>query len=287
MKSQLVKYLGLAALFVVFTGICPDVLSQNTGGTVNLKYNYPAAKAISYLNKSTMAQIMDIQGQTMQTDVTSAFGCSVKSSGNQDNNLKLEIFIDTLGQTTNSPMGYSSGEMVGVRGKTCNIIISPDGKVVDISEAASLVFTVEGSGESNLSQNMSDLFPLLPSKPVAAGEIWNITDSVSTKSSTMSMKVVDNTINKLEGFETVDGIECAKISTQHSGTWMMDIQSQGMEISIKGPFTGTSECLFAVKEGYFVKNTSSSKMTGNLDIPSQGLSIPMVIDMKFVNEIKK
>jgi len=68
--------------------------------------------------------------------------------------------------------------------------------------------------------------------------------------------------------------------------WTMALQSQGMDIFIKGPFTGTSECLFAVKEGYFIRNTGSTKMTGELEITSQGMSMPIVIEMKSVNEVK-
>ena len=113
-----------------------------------------------------MVQIMDVQGQTMQTDVSVCIWIHVKSTGSEDDNLKLEITIDTIGQTTNSPMGSSGGAVQGIKGKSCNIIISPDGKVTDMSGAAGLVYTIEGSGESNLTQTVGDLFPLLPSKPV-------------------------------------------------------------------------------------------------------------------------
>ena len=82
-------------------------------------------------------------------------------------------------------------------------------------------------------------------------------------------------------------MECAKISTTHSGKMNMSIQAQGMDIYLAGPFTGTSECLFAIKEGYFIKQTSSTKMTGNLEIASQGMTLPIVIDSKAVNEIIK
>jgi hypothetical protein len=234
-----------------------------------------------------MAMIMDIQGQTMQTDVTSAFGCSVKSAGNQNNDLKLEITIDTLGQTTNSPMGAAGGAVQGIKGKSCSIIIGPDGKIVDLSGAAGLVYSIEGSGETNMSQTLSDFFMRLPENPVKTGDSWNLSDSVSAKSSTMSMKTIDNSVNKLEGFETVNGIECAKISSQHSGTMSMNVQNQGMDIFIKGPYTGTSECLFAVKEGYFIKLTSATKVNGNMEITSpQSMTFTVVIDMKGVNETK-
>ncbi|OFY63397.1 MAG: hypothetical protein A2Y71_07485 [Bacteroidetes bacterium RBG_13_42_15] len=287
MKKQFVKYFIAAGLIVMFSGISNYVLSQNSGGAVKLEYNYPAGKEIRYLNSSTMTQTMDIQGQTMQSDVKSAFGCTVKSAGKQDNNLKLEIRIDTLGQTTNSPMGSSGGAMQGITGKTCNIVIAPDGKTVDLSEAGSLVYNVEGSGESNMTQSLSDFFQVLPAKPVKPGETWNITDSITVKSSAMTMNTIDTTLNKLEGFETVNGIECAKISTQHSGTMSMTVQNQGMDIYIKGPFKGTSECLFAVKEGYFIKLTSATKVNGKLEITSpEAMTFPIVIEMKGVNEVK-
>lgn len=287
MKRQFVKPIISAGLILIFSGFCTGVLSQNTGGAAKLAYKYPSDKAIGYLTKSTMVWTMDIQGQTMQTDVTSAFGCSVKSAGNQNNDLKLEITIDTLGQTTNSPMGAAGGAVQGIKGKSCSIIIGSDGKIVDLSGAAGLVYSIEGSGETNMSQTLSDFFMRLPENPVKTGDSWNLSDSVSAKSSTMSMKTIDNSVNKLEGFETVNGIECAKISSQHSGTMSMNVQNQGMDIFIKGPYTGTSECLFAVKEGYFIKLTSATKVNGNMEITSpQSMTFPVVIDMKGVNETK-
>jgi hypothetical protein len=287
MKNQFVKCSVYAGLVVVLSGICKNGLSQNTGA-VKLEYNYPAGKEISYLNSSTMTQTMDIQGQTIQTDVKSAFGCTVKSAGKQDNNLKLEIRIDTIGQITNSPMGSAGGAIQGLNGKTCNIVIAPDGKIVDLTEAGTLVYSVEGSGESNMTQSLSDFFQVLPAKPVKPGETWDMTDSITVKSPAMKMNTIDTTNNKLEGFETVNGVECAKISTQHSGTMSMTVQSQGMDIYIKGPFKGTSECLFAVRDGYFIRLTSATKLNGILEITApEAMTFPIVIEMKGINEIKR
>jgi hypothetical protein len=282
------KNLISAGLVLISSGICFNALSQNTGAAVKLVYNYPSDKAVSYLNNSVMTQIMDMQGQSMQVDVNSAFGCSVRSAGSQDNNFKIEIRIDTLGQTTNSPMGSSGGAIQDIKGNSCNIIISPEGKIVDMSETANLVYTTEGSGQSNMSQNISDFFPVLPSEAVKTGDTWNSTDSVTLKSPSMTMKTLDNVVSKLEGFETVNGIECAKISGIHSGTLAMNVQNQGMDIFIKGPFTGTSEFLFAIREGYFIKLSSTTKVTGNLEITSpETMSMPIVLDIKSVNEVRK
>ena len=271
---------------MVLSGFCSCVLAQNTGGAVKLAYKYPADKAVRYLTNSTMVQIMDVQGQTMQTDVNSAFGCSVKSAGIVDNNLKLEIAVDTIGQTSNSPMGGSGGAVQGIKGKSCILLITPDGKVADMSGAAGLTYSIEGSGETNLSQTLGDFFPRLPENPVKTGDTWNLTDSLMTISTNMTMKTVDQSVNKVEGFETVNGIECARITGQHTGTMTMAVQNQGMDIFIKGPYSGISEYLFAVKEGYLVKLTSSTKVKGNLEISSMGMEMPIGIEMKAVTEMK-
>lgn len=286
MKRQLVKPFISAGLILIFSGFCSCILAQNAGGAVKLAYKYPSDKAVRYLTNSTMAQIMDVQGQTMQTDVNSAFGCSVKSAGIVNNDLKLEITIDTIGQTSNSPMGGSGGAVQGIKGKSCMLVITPYGKVTDISDAAGLTYNIEGSGETNLSQTLEDFFPRLPENPVKTGDTWNLKDSVSSASTIMTMKTVDLSVNKVEGFETVNGIECAKISRQHTGIMTMTVQNQGMDIFIKGPYTGTSEYLFAVKEGYLVRLTTSNKVKGDLEISSMGMTMPIVIDMKAVTEMR-
>jgi hypothetical protein len=65
----------------------------------------------------------------------------------------------------------------------------------------------------------------------------------------------------------------------------MTTQSQGMDINTDGTFTGTRILYFAVKEGYFIKETSTTKMTGNIEISNQNMSFPVVMDITSTNEI--
>lgn len=271
-------------MIILITGLSDNLFSQ---GPVNLSYNYPGDRAIKYLTSTTMAQIIDIEGQVMQTDVNSAFGCTVTQTGKQDNNMIMQITIDTLGQTSAGPMGYSGGSVGNVKGKSIKVILSPNGKLIDISEAASLTYIISGSGESNLSQTVSDFFPVLPPDAVKPGDTWKLSDSTMTSSSSQTMKITDNSDNKLEGFENVNGVECAKISSTHTGVWTISIKSPEADLIIKGPYTATSECLFAIKEGYFLKNTSSTKLTGQLELTSpMVMTMPITIDMKSVTEMK-
>lgn len=82
-------------------------------------------------------------------------------------------------------------------------------------------------------------------------------------------------------------MDCAKISASLSGTRKMTTQSQGMEIHTNGPFTGTETLFFALNEGFFVKQSVVSKITGNIEIPYQNMSFPVVMTITSTNEIVK
>jgi hypothetical protein len=101
---------------------------------------------------------MDINGQSMLVNVSSVLGCSIKLIGEQENNLKLEIKIDTMTQNIESPQGSAGGVISDVRGKVFTIVISPEGKEIDLSEAKKIIINVEGSGQSDAAQSFADLF---------------------------------------------------------------------------------------------------------------------------------
>lgn len=287
MKVKISRVILLSGIIMLLSGLFLNLFSQASANAVKLTYNYPDNKLVKYVGSTTMAQIMDIEGQVMQTDVKSAFGCSVISTGKLDDKIRLQITVDTLGQTSSGPMGYSGGSVGTVKGKSINIAISPVGKVVDMTEADTLTYYISGSGESNLSQTISDFFPILPLNPVAQGDTWKLTDSTMTISPSTTMKVTDISENKFEGLETLNGMECAKITSTHSGIWTMNIKSPEADLIIKGPYTSTSECLFAIKEGYFLKNTSSTVLKGSLELISpMVMTMPITIDMKSVTEAK-
>jgi hypothetical protein len=260
----------------------------SSDSSIKLVYTYPANQPVRYYTESKIIQTMDIMGQSMQVNINSVFGCTIKATGTTDNNLNLEVTVDTIGQSTESPMGSSGGGIMEVKGKVFNIVINPTGKSVDISEAKNIVYNIEGSGESNMSETFINFFPVLPENPIRPGDTWNSTDSVNTKTSSTSVKMSMTSENKMEGFENIDGTECAKISAILSGERVMDVNSQGMDIHIKGPFTGTATFFFSLKDGYFVKQIVNSKMNGEIEMTSpEAVTFPVVMDINAVNEVQK
>lgn len=293
MKKSISAGLFYAIALVMAMTINSAVFSQKKtdgslkAGSVILTYHFPADKPVKYLNVSKIVQNMDINGESMLVNVSTAVGCSIKSAGNQDKNLKLEITIDSMYQSVESPQGNSGGIISGVQGKVFSMVISPGGQEIDLSEAKKIVINIEGSGLSDVSQTFTDFFPDLPAGSVAPGYTWSSTDTVASKTASMSMTTIVKSDNRFEGIENINGIDCAKISSVLAGTNDIKTQSQGMDLKTTGTFTGISNMFFGVNEGYFIKQSVTSRMTGKIEINTpDSMTFPLVMDMTSVNEVK-
>jgi hypothetical protein len=296
MKNLQLKNLAITGMVLILSGIFSIGYSQRKtdqpllkgGGGTKLVYNYPAGKVFKYTTNTKIVEDMDVNGQSMLVNVAISMGCQVKAIEKQAENLKIEIKIDSMTQNVESPQGTAGGSINDVKGKVFNMVISPAGKAVDISEASKIVYTVEGSGENNLSQAFLAYFPALPKGEVNPGDTWTTNDTVDSKSPSNSLWMPVQANYKYEGIENIDGIDCAKISSTISGTRKMSTQSQGMgDIKTSGPFTGTQTLLFAVKEGYLIKESVTSKLTGTIEIPDQNMNFPVVMTITSTHEIVK
>ncbi len=256
-------------------------------GTVKLRYNYLSEKSIQYQTTSKVVQDMDVNGQSMQVNANTLLKCKVKLSAKDGENLKLEIKIDTMAQSLETPQGATGGEVTDAKFKVFTMIITPAGRPKDLSEAAKVVLTLPGSGPSDASQTFLDFFPIIPATPVKPGDKWVTHDTANTKTATMTRYMPVESNYTFEGTEKLNGVDCAKITAALTGTMKMTNQAQGMDVATSGTFTGTKTLHFDIKGGYFVDETTVTKMTGNIEITNQGMSFPVVMTIISTNEMVK
>lgn len=253
-----------------------------------LQYNFPAGKPVAYSAVSKIEQSMEVNGETMSTNVDVVFACTVTAIGKENNNLKLEVKIDTLSTKIDSPMGASGGLITDLAGKSFNMLLAPNGKEIDLKEAEKLTYSSQGSMETNVAESFFDYFPDMPVKSIKPGDTWISNDTIKMKTGSGSVKQIVNSNNKFEGIINMEGVDCAKITATHTGTREQQGEAQGMDINIKGDFTGTSELYFDMKDGYLVKEISTSKMIGTLDISgAQNMSMPLTSNMISNKFLKK
>jgi len=272
------SFLSLIAVFTLFsvTAFSQNNTSGNQPG--NLVYNYPVNVPVRYKSETKVVQDMDINGQTMETNVISYIGLTLKSLGAAGSNFKIAVTVDTMAQTVDSPAGFSGGAIPEMAGKTFNIVISPDGKITDNSEARNVTYAVVSGGTGDAEQITDNFFPVLPAGTIKPGYTWTSEDSINSRTSAMVTLGTVKSENTFVGFELYNGVNCAKITSALSGTRIMTTQAQGMDIKVSGPYTGSITEYFAPSTGYFIKQIVDTKLTGTIDITApDAMSFPLIM----------
>jgi hypothetical protein len=267
----------ISLLLVIAT--CSSVMVFGQNGQVKMVYNYPTAKTVSYNMSTAISQVMDIQGQTINVMANTDLAYKVKLLEKQGDNLKLEIGIDSMSYKSESMGGSIGGKLKEVEGKTFNMIIAPNGKTVDAAGASKVEYTIEGQGNLNLASQFSNIFPTLTDKTIKQGDTWEKNDTITQSTAVSKTTMMIKSANKLEGIETINGSDCAKIVSTITGTMQVNAQNQGMDIFMSGTLQGQSVVWFAFKEGYFMKQEVSQKMNGTAEISGpQSMSFPITIE---------
>jgi hypothetical protein len=242
---------------------------------VVLEYKMPADRALTYQSKAEEAQVMEVMGQAMDTNTTSTSTFTFKAKGMKDKNFLLGVTIDDIVTTmASSAQGDLSPDLTEVKGKTFDMVLSPLGAEVDVTAAEAITITVAGE-TGNMASRFKTFFPDLPGKPVQIGDTWPSSDVIEEKTGSVTVRIDLKNVNTLEGLETVDGIECARISTQVTGTLTGAGSQMGQDLTFAGTMKGKNVWFFAVKEGFYVKAATEATTEMSIDVAAAGMTIPM------------
>jgi hypothetical protein len=252
-------------------------------GTV-LEYKMPASRTLTYQSAAEESQVMEVQGQPMSTSTNGTSTFTFKAKGLKDKNYLLGVTIDDIAVTlTSSAQGDMSPNMASVKGKSFDMVLSPLGSEVDVSGAEAITYDL-ATETRNLSSGFKTFFPDLPGKPVKVGDTWPSSSATEEKTSSMKIHIDLQNVNTLEGFETVDGKNCARISTLVTGTISGTGNQGGMDMTFAGTTKGKDVWYFAVKEGIFIKTTAESTADMSVDVSAAGITIPITQTTK--SEVK-
>jgi hypothetical protein len=241
---------------------------------VILQYQMPEGQVLKYDSEGETHQVSDVMGQTIETDISSTNVFSVKSNGQEENNHHLTITIDGMSLKIQSTQGELEADMSTVIGKSFEMVLSSLGKEVELTGADAIEYDLGPEGTRNISAGFQDIFPNLADRPVKIGDTWPDESTITEKSESGEAIIHFSGINTVMGFETIDGMECVKVSTVGTGTIESKGEQQGVELVTTGEIKGTATWFFAYKEGIFIKQMNEGTVEATVDVPSQGLQIP-------------
>jgi hypothetical protein len=252
---------------------------------LTLQYRMPENQVLKYQSSGSMAMDMEVMGQAMEIGVDETLAFTVKSKGQKEDNYQLQVTIDSMSMKIAAPQRELAPDMSPVKGQSFDLTLSPMGEEKDFSGAESIQFEVEPGTIYNIASKFQAVFPDFAGRPVKIGDTWTtraaITENTNKSESLIKLEV----LNTLEGFETVDGMECIRIKAEFTGTIEGKSEPEpGVELVSEGEVKGTDILYFAYKEGILVKAVTNGVGDVTATATAQGITIPM--KRVFQNELK-
>jgi len=271
--APIVAVLAIAAL----TGCAAkkNLWGDPTTGLI-LQYRMQENQTLQYEIANTANQKMEVAGQSVDIQMTDFCRFSLQSKGLGGSNHRLSVLLDSVYVGIGTPGGDLSPDLSSVNGKGFDMTLSVLGKEGDLSEAASIEYSLGGGGTRNVATTFQALFPNLAGRPLKIGDSWATRDTISEKGSNGEIILTFDGINTLAGYETVDGFECARITERFTGSLKGQGVESGMNLTYDGVIEGTGTSYFAYREGLLIKTTG----TGAADATIKGsgpqeITIPM------------
>lgn len=253
-----------------------------------LQYRMAENQVLKYQLTIKQTQDVEVMSQQMKTETSGEIAFTAKSKGVKENNQQLGITIDSMILNIKSPQGEISPDMSSVEGKSFDMTMTTLGKELDLSGAESIRYDLGQAGKRDIASNFQAVFPDLADRPVKIGDTWTSKDTITEKIGSGGIEILLESFNTLEGFETVDGMECAKITAKIKGTLEGGGNQGGADLAFKGNIEGTETWHFAYKEGLFVKQIIDVFTKGTVSIRGpQEMSIPLAQNMKIETKLIK
>lgn len=273
----------LTAIFIL-KGCAPkkNVWGDTKKGLI-LSYRMPDSHSLRYVSTGDVTQNMEMMGQKFQVTLKSYQVYSIKTEKPGSQPMTLDITIDTMHLYLKTPMNEFSPDMGEVIGRSFAIKLTALGKESDFAQAEAITFNLGGETR-NLGPEFQSIFPDFPKTPVKPGDSWSYPDTIREEAQGNWLHLYVSCTATLEGVETLNGIECAKVTVPFTGTVLGEGNMQGISTKTTGEISGTDTYYFDYKKGILVTVKSEGVVyTTTKTSGARELTIPAT--RKFLKEM--
>lgn len=243
-------------------------------------YRMPLGTTLRYRTSLGSLQNFEMMGQAVEITARRAYVFSLRSEGLKDTNYHLHVTIDSMNASVITPEADVSPDVSSMVGKSFEMILSPLGREHDLPGVESLKYELTPGRSTSIAPDFRTLFPDLAGKPVEIGGTWVTRDTIAIDESSTELRIILNSVNTLAGFETVDNLECARITAAVTGTLDGQGEQGGAILTFEGRVAGSELWHFANREGLLVSAHSNISTMGAVNVAGpQVMTIPMTMDI--------
>lgn len=247
-----------------------------------LKYRMEPDQVFTYHNETTEFTTLEMMGQSMETETNRPMTYSIKVTGLDDNeNYLTEITIDSIYWRSHSMQGDQEADVKSLIGESFGLTLSPLGKRVEFENMDRLpeIDLGQMAGTRDVKSLFESLLVELSQNPIKIGDSWKMTEESTENRNNLDITTIAETVNTLEGYETIGDTECLKIKSQTTGTLDGSGNMRGMDMVLEGDIEGPTTWFFDYKTGVLVKAISEIIVEATIAISGQAnMTIPMVTE---------
>jgi len=177
-----------------------------------------------------------------------------------------QLLTFTIGSMTASVdmMGREMArELTEVIGKSFEMTLTPLGEESILSGSEQLTYQLGPGGPQKLTIDFGGFFPNLPDGLVQTGDTWTSTETIADISGG-DVTITLESMHTLSGFETIDGLDCAKITTRLTGTLGGGATQESKTYDFEGTVSGSGVWYFSHEERVLVRSTRTIKTNGQV-----------------------
>ncbi len=223
-----------------------------------LEYRMDDGDALKYEMTQDGTEVVEVMGQTSESATHKAYVFTVEPRGMKGKNHLLGITIESLEASMKNIQGEFNAETEGVVGAAFDMALSPLGKEVDVSGAEAITYGIGPLGDRSIKSDFEGAFADLAGRPVKIGDSWSSRDTLNIDQGNAAITIISEGVNTLDGYETMEGFECARVLVDITGTVTGEGEQMGAPLVFDGTMTGTETWYFAYKEGFLVKSSSEA-----------------------------
>ena len=252
------------------------------------EYGMPEGKTLEYQKSEEVKQTMEVMGQPMEMGFYKNMGFSIAPKGREKNIYQIEVTVNSMDAGASTPQGDFTADTEPTIGKSFHMSLSYLGKEVAVSGADEIMYGLGPQGERSIGPDFAAFFPDLPGRPIKIGDTWTSQDTIPASEGGAELLVISENLNTLEGFETINGMKCVKVTAVVTGSLTGEGEQMGAPLTFSGTMEGTETWYFAHEDGIFVKSSARIATTASVEVGGpQQMTIPMTMNMTMETELIK
>jgi len=224
---------------------------------VRLTRTFENGQTVKYKLKSAGEMAVAMQGYDRVASTQTEFRTTCQFSGADTDDINMAMRFD------HAASGISFGDQVviqesasALRGKTLNVSLAPNGRVLAFSGMAGEGYFEEGVGE--LALMIHGMFPELPDGPITIGYTWEDNLDIPDITSSTSRDFVGETTYTVVGFKEKYGISCVEVATVSTFEFEGRVEQQGEAWLMSGSGRSKGTVLFSMENGLVIFSKSDT-----------------------------